>query len=31
MAQQGLWNLIREKMLRDRGVVPKEEGDVLRE
>ena len=31
MAQQGLWNLAREKMLQDRGALPEEEGDVIRE
>ena len=31
MAQKGLWNLVREKMLQDRGALPKEEGDVVRE
>ena len=30
MEQKGLWNLAREKMLQDRGALPKEEGDVLR-
>ena len=29
MAQRGLWNLAREKMLQDRGALPKEEGDVV--
>ena len=31
MAQKGLWNLVGEKVLRDRGALPKEEGDVIRE
>ena len=31
MAQKGLWNLVRERILRDRGAMPKEEGDVIRE
>ena len=31
MAQKGLWNLAREKMLQDRGALPKEEGHVVRE
>ena len=31
MAQKGLWNLAREKMLQDRGALPKEEGDSVRE
>ena len=31
MAQQGLWNFVREKMLRDRGASLEEEGDVIRE
>ena len=28
---KGLWNLAREKMLQDRGALPKEEGDIVRE
>ena len=31
MAQNGLWNLVGEKVLRRRGALPKEEGDVIRE
>ena len=31
MAQKGLWNLARDKMLQDRGALPEEEGDVVRE
>ena len=31
MTQKGLWNVAREKMLRDRGALPNEEGDLLRE
>ena len=31
MAQKGLWNLAREKILRERGALPKEEGDAVRE
>ena len=31
MAQKGLWNLAREKRLQERGAMPKEEGDVIRE
>ena len=31
MAQKGLRNVAREKMLQDRGVLPKEEGDIVRE
>ena len=31
MAQKGLWNLVGEKVLQDRGELPKEEGDVIRE
>ena len=31
MAQKGLWNLAREKNLRERGALPKEEGDAARE
>ena len=30
LAQKGLWNLAREKMLEDRGALPKEEGDIVR-
>ena len=26
-----MWNLVREKVLRERGALPKEEGDVTRE
>ena len=31
MAQRGLCNLAREKMLQDRGTLPEQEGDVIRE
>ena len=31
VAQKGLWNLFGEKVLRKRGALPKEEGDVIRE
>ena len=31
MAQKGLWNLAREKILREREPLPKEEGDAIRE
>ena len=31
MAQRGLWNLAKEKRLQDRGALPREEGDVIRE
>ena len=31
MAQKGLWNLARERILRERGALPKEEGDATRE
>ena len=31
MAQKGLWNFAREKRLQERGVVPKDEGAVIRE
>ena len=31
MAQKGLWNLAKEKILRARGELPKEEGDAVRE
>ena len=30
MAQKGLCNVARERMLRNRGVLSKEEGDLLR-
>ena len=30
-AQKGLWNLAREEMLQDRGALPKEEEDIVRE
>ena len=31
MAQKGQWNLSKKKMLQDRGALPKEEGDIVRE
>ena len=31
IAQKGLWNLVREKVLQDRRELPKEEGGVIRE
>ena len=31
MAHKELWNLAREEVMRDRGVLPQEEGDVNRE
>ena len=31
MAQKGLWNLAKEKILKERGELPKEEGDAVRE
>ena len=31
MAHKGLWNLAREKILRERGALPKEESDAIRE
>ena len=31
MAQEGLWNLARNKALQDRGGLPREEGDTIRE
>ena len=31
MAHQGLWNLAKEKIQRERGELPKEEGDAVRE
>ena len=29
MAQKGLWNLARERMLQDRGALPKEKDDIV--
>ena len=31
MTQKGSWNLAKEKILRDRGELPMEEGDGVRE
>ena len=31
MAQKGPWNVAREIMLQDRGALPEEEGDIVRE
>ena len=31
MAQKGLWNLAGENVMQDRGALPKDEGDVVRE
>ena len=31
MAQKGPWNLATEKILRERGALPKEKGDAVRE
>ena len=31
MAQKGLWNLAKEKIMKERGELPYEEGDVVRE
>ena len=31
MAQKGLWNLAKEKIMKGRGELPNEEGDVVRE
>ena len=31
MAQKGLWNIAIKRMLEDRGSLPKEEGDLIRE
>ena len=31
MAQKGLWNLARNKALQDRGALPREEGDTIRQ
>ena len=30
MAQKGLWNVAREKLVQDRGALPEEEGDIVR-
>ena len=30
MAQKGLWNVSKKRMLEDRGVLSKEEGDLIR-
>ena len=31
MTQKGWWNLARNKVLQDRGALPQEEGDTIRE
>ena len=31
MAQKGVWNLARNKALQDRGALPQEEGNTIRE
>ena len=31
MAQKGLWNLAKEKTMKERGELPNEEGDIVRE
>ena len=31
MAQKGLWNVVKKRMLEDRGALPKEDGNQLRE
>ena len=31
MAQKGLWNITKKRMLEDRGALPKEDGDCVRE
>ena len=31
MAQKGLWNLAEENTMKERGKLPNEEGDVVRE
>ena len=31
MAQKGLWNVARERMLRNRGALREDEGDTVRE
>ena len=30
MAQKGLWNITKKRILEDRGALPKEDGDLLR-
>ena len=30
MAQRGLWNIAKKRLLEDRGALPKEDGDLLR-
>ena len=30
MAQKGLWNLAEEKIMKERGELPNEEGDAVR-
>ena len=31
MAQKGLWNLAKEKIMKEGGELPNEEGDAVRE
>ena len=31
MEQKGLWNIAERRMLDDRGALPKEEGEIIRE
>ena len=31
MAQKGLWNIAKKRMLEGRGALPREDGDLLRE
>ena len=31
MEQKGLWNLAKEKILKEKGELPNEEGDVVKE
>ena len=31
MAQKGLWNLAKEKLMKEREELPNEEGDAVRE
>ena len=31
MAQKGLWNLVKEKIMKERGELPNEEGEAVRE
>ena len=31
MAHKGLWNVAKKRMLEDKGALPKEDGNLLRE